>query len=52
MASNESNSYLRSQLQVILSAGINQFEEDTDVLIVKQPLRVTCLSIYLLGAVL
>jgi hypothetical protein len=52
MASNNSNSYSRSQLQAILSAGIKQLEEDIDVLIVKRPLRVTCLSIYLLGAVL
>jgi hypothetical protein len=52
MASNKSNSYSRSQLQTILSAGIKQLEEDMDVLIDKQPLRVTCLSIYLLGEVL
>jgi hypothetical protein len=52
MGSNKSNSYSRSQLQATLSAGINQLEEDMDVLIVKRPLRVTRLSIYLLGAAL
>jgi hypothetical protein len=51
-ASNESDFYSRSQLQAIQSAGIKQLEEDMDVQIIKQPLRVTCLSIYLLGAVL
>jgi hypothetical protein len=34
------------------SAGIKQLEEDMDVLIVKQPIRIICLSRCLLGAVL
>jgi hypothetical protein len=51
-ASNEPDSYSRSQLQVTRSAGINQLAENMDMQIITQPLRVTCLSIYLLGAVL
>jgi hypothetical protein len=51
-ASNEPDSYSRSQLQVIRSAGIDHLEEDMDMQIITQPLGVTCLSIYLLGAVL
>jgi hypothetical protein len=52
MASNQSNSSSRCQLQAPLSAGIKRLEEDMDVLIVTRPLRVTSVSIYLPGAVL
>ena len=52
IASNKSNSYSRPQLQAILPAGINHLEEDMEMQIITQPLGVTCLSIYLLGAVL
>jgi hypothetical protein len=52
MSSKESNSYMRSQLQAILSTGIKQLEWNMDVLIVKQPIRVTRLSPYVLGVVL
>jgi hypothetical protein len=51
-ASNKPGSYSQSQLRAVLSAGIRQLEEDIDVLIVKQPPGVICLSVYSLGAVL
>jgi len=38
--------------QLILSSAIKQSEEDVDVLIENQPIRIICLSHYLLGAVL
>lgn len=52
MKSDQFNSYSRCQLQANLSAGIKQLEGDMDVLIAKQPLKVTRLSIYLPGVVL
>jgi hypothetical protein len=52
MASKKANSYSRSQLQAIMLAGIKRLDEDRQMLIGRQPLRVARLSIYLSGAVL
>jgi hypothetical protein len=52
MASKKANSYSRSQSQAIMPTGIKQLNEHRHVLIARQPLRVTCSSTYLSGAVL